>query len=156
MSESVLIEIKKQNRQKPPLSVARIAGEILAGWALGLVSLLLVLHIGDWLIGPNEPLAFLFLILFFACCPLLYGIGCALGVYLIGSIGKQTGSFSVSLVGGFLLGFIVVLPSLSLFGSRKVTVDLVPSLLLFLLPPIAATICFNLNLRYKEPQPAIH
>ena len=148
MSESVNIENKKQNRQKPPLSVGRIVGEILAGLALGIASLLLV-WIGSWLIIPNEALAYLFLILFFACCPLLYGIGCALGVYLIGSIGKQTGSFSVSLIGGFVVGFIVILPSLSLFKSRKMTVDLIPALLLFLLPPIAATICFNLKRRFK-------
>ena len=148
MFESVLIENKTQNRQKPPLSVGRIVGEILAGLALGIASLLLV-WIGSWLIIPNEALAFLFLILFFACCPLLYGIGCALGVYLIGSIGKQTGSFSVSLIAGFVLGFIVILPSLSLFKSRKMTVDLIPVLLLFLLPPIAATIAFNLNRRFK-------
>ena len=148
MSEPVNVENKKQNRQKPPLSVGRIVGEILAGWALGIASLLLV-WIGSWLIIPNEPLAFLFLILFFTGCPLLYGIGCALGVYLIGSMGKQTGSFSVSLIGGFVLGFIVILPSLSLFHSRKMTVDLIPALLLFLLPPIAATICFNLNRRFK-------
>ena len=150
MCESVIIENKKQSRQKPPLSVGRIVGEIFAGLALGIASLLLI-GIGSLLIIPNEALAFLFLILFFACCPLLYGIGCALGVYLIGSIGKQTGSFSVSLIGGFVVGFIVILPSLSLFSSRKITVDLIPSLLLFLLPPIAATICFNLTRRYKEP-----
>ena len=93
MSESVIIENKKQNTQKPPLNVGRIVGEILVGLILGIVSLLLVLFTGFGLIGSNESVGFLFLILFFAGCPLLYGIGCALGVYLVGSIGKQTGSF---------------------------------------------------------------
>ena len=147
MYETIDIENRKH---KPPLSVIRIIGEILTGLTFGTVSLLLVLHIGFWLIGPNE-IGLLFLVIFIACSPLLFGIGCAAGVYLIGSIGQQTGSFSISLIGGFVVGLVVLLPSISL----RVIGNLVP-LLVLIIPPIPATICFNLSRRYKKPKPAIH
>jgi len=148
MSESINIEYKKQ---KPPLSVVRIVGEILISLALGIVSMLLVFFTGFWITGSNELGDFLFLILFVAGSPLLFGIGCVAGVYLVGSIGKQTGSFSVSLIGGFAVGFVVLIPSLSLFNIGKVTDNSVPLLLFWLIPSIAATLCFNLTRRYKEP-----
>ena len=148
MSESINIENKKQNRQKPPLSFLKIAGEILVGLALGFILLWVVYCAGFGLIGSNKPMAALFFLLFFVSCPLLYGIGCTVGVYLVGSIGKQTGSLSLSLVGSFMFGIVVLFPSFSLLDSRKV--NLVLLLLLLLIPPIMATLCFNLNRRYKE------
>ena len=65
MSESVNIENKKQNHQKPPLSVGRIACEILAGMALGLVALLVVYIAGIVLVGKGEYAVFGFLSIFF-------------------------------------------------------------------------------------------
>jgi hypothetical protein len=158
MSESINVENKKQNRQKPPLSIGRIAGEILAGLALGFVLLLVVYVTGSVLVGKVGPAessgeleAILFLIMFTIVFSPLYGFGSAVGVYLLGTRGKQTGSFLLTLAGGFVGAIVVLLPSFSLFFSGKVIVHLVPLLLLLLIPPGMATLGFNLTRRYKEP-----
>ena len=151
MSESVNIENENQNHHKLPLSIARITCEILAGYALGSISLLLVFFTGFWITGSNELGDFVFLILFLASSPLLYGIGCASGIYLIGSIGRQTGSFSISLVAGFVAGLVALFLTFCVFRTLTVMQNLVP-LLLFIIPPIPATICFNLTRRYKKPK----
>ncbi len=158
MSESVNIENKKQRRQKPPLSFGRIAGEILAGLALGFVLLLVAYVTGSVLVGKVGPAessgeleAILFLIMFTIVFSPLYGFGSAVGVYLLGTRGKQTGSFLLTLAGGFVGALVVLLPSFSLFFSGKVIVHLVPLLLLLLFPPVLATLGFNLTRRYKEP-----
>jgi hypothetical protein len=155
MSESINVENKKQNRQKPPLSVGRIAGEILAGTALGLVALLVAYVTGIVLVGKVGPAgssgqleAILFLIMFTIVFSPLYGFGSAVGVYLVGTRGKQTGSFLLTLAGGFVGALVVLLPSSSLFFSGKVIVHLVP---LLHIPPGVATLGFNLIRRYKEP-----
>ncbi|MGD8786796.1 MAG: hypothetical protein PVJ60_05190 [Phycisphaerales bacterium] len=158
MYETIIIENKKQ---KPPLSIIRILGEILAGFALGLIVLLCVLYISywisDWIFGSSEiPLEVLFLPTLICGSPLWYGIGCAAAVYLIGSIGKQTGSYSITLIGCVVLGYVVLFPSLSFFRISKVTDNSIPLLLLWLIPSIAATICFNLTRRYKNPKPSTH
>ena len=158
MSESINIENKKQNRQKPPLSLTRIIGEILAGTALGLVALLLAYVTGSVLVGKVGPAessgeleAILFLIMFTIVFSPLYGLGSAVGVYLLGTRGKQTGSFLLTLAGGFVGAIGVLLPSFSLFFGGKVIVHLIPLLLLSLIPPILATLGFNLRRRYKKP-----
>ena len=45
MSESVSVENKEQGHQKPPLTVGRIAGEILAGTAVGYALAQLVVYV---------------------------------------------------------------------------------------------------------------
>ena len=117
MSESINIE-----NEKPPISIARIACEILAGWALGFVLLLVVYLIGTRNLIDSYGLvrqdsAFVFLMMFATGFPFLYGFGSAVGVYLIGTRGKQTGSFLLALAGGFLGALVVVLPSFFLFTS---------------------------------------
>ena len=168
MSESINIENKKQNHLKPPLSLARIAGEILAGAVAGLAVALPVAYvIGIVLLGtdlsavpavPAVPAVLGFQVIFDLVFPPLYGLGSAVGVYLLGSRGKQTGSFLLTLAGGLVGGLVmlVMLP-LALFlssdyivGVEKIVgwalVVLIP-----LIPPIFATIGFNLRRRYKEP-----
>ncbi len=160
MSESINVENKKQNHLKPPLSVGRIAGEILAGTATGLAVVLLVsvtyfVYLG-YILGHKRDYVVVELIaLFDIVCPPLYGLVSAVGVYLVGKIGKQTGSFLLTLIGGFLGGLIAhlsVLPALFLSSDVKLEVELWALMILILLiPPIFATIGFNLRRRYKQP-----
>ncbi len=140
MSESINVENKKQNRQKPPLIIAKIAGEILAGLVLGLVALLVVYVTGIVLVGkdlstasPATAAVLGFQVIFDLVFPPLYGLGSAVGVYLLGTRGKQTGSFLLTLAGGFVGALVVLLPSFSLFFGGKVIVHLVPLLLLLLI-----------------------
>jgi len=158
MSESINVENKKQIHLKPPLSVGRIAGEILAGLALGFVLLLVVYVTGIRLIigkggitgSIGQLHGLLFVVIFTMVFSPLYGFGSAVGVYLLGSRGNETGSFLLALAGGFVGALVVLLPSFSLFFSGKVIVHLGPLLLLLLIPPGVATLGFNLIRRYKE------
>ena len=158
MSESVNVENKKQNRQKPPLSAGRVAREILAGLALGLVTLLVAYVTAIVLVGKVGPAessgqleALLFLIMFTIVFSPLCGFGSAVGVYLVGTRGKQTGSFLLTSAGGFVGALVVLLPSFSLFFGGKVVVHSVPFVLLLLIPPCVATLGFNSRRRYKGP-----
>ena len=149
MCESINVENKKQNHQKPPLSVGRIAGEILAGTALGLVALLVVHVTCIVLVDKGCYAAFGFLAFFAIFFPPLYGLGSVVGVYLVGSRGKQTGSCLATLAGGFAGTFVMTAVLFSflivLLGAERIL--LAPVLLI---PPIFATIGFNLRRRYKE------
>ena len=153
MSESITGENKEQNRKKPPLSRRRIAGEILAGLAVAVTVPFVAVCVfvipaipdsSDW--GPLG-MFLIFMSVFFAF-PILYGPASAIGVYLVGSRGKQTGSFLLTLVAGFLGGLFtsfILWVSLSLQLSSKLIA------LGLLIPPIVATYGFNRTRRYKEP-----
>ncbi len=158
MCESINVENKKKNRQKPPLSVGRIACEILAGLALGLVALLLVYIAGIAFVEKGEYAVFGFLSIFFIFFPPLYVLGGAGGVYLVGTRGKQTGSFLLTLAGGFLGGLLTLLMisiGINLSDELILIVFLLFwSLFVLLIPPILATIGFNRTRRYKEPPSA--
>ena len=159
MSESVNVENKKQNHQKPPLCVGRIACEILAGAVAGFaVAFPLTYVTGIVLAGIDEKTGPVFIGLFFIVFPPLYGLASAVGVYLVGSRGNQTGSFLPALSGGFLGGFfmLVMLPLVGLLlgvlivGVEKIVLWAI-CVLVLLIPPILATIGFNRTRRYKEP-----
>jgi hypothetical protein len=156
MDESIAADKTKQNRQKPPLSAEKIAGEILAGAVTGLVALLVVYGAGIVLFHgyEGEAAVFLFLGMFIPVSPPLYILGTAVGVYLVGRIGKQTGSFWATL-GGVLLG-VPVIALLYLYidmaGDMMLgAVKIVLWALVFLAPAIMATLGFNLTRRYKKP-----
>jgi len=167
MNEPITAENKKQNCQKPPLSVVRIACEILAGTATGLVVALPLACVIGFLLVYEDLLvyevsgfaAFGFLATFAAkfayVFPPLYGLGSAVGVYLVGTRGKQTGSFILTLAGGFLGGLLTLLMfSIGIYISDELILIvflLFWSLLVLLIPPILATVGFNLRRRYKEP-----
>jgi hypothetical protein len=164
MFESINIENKKQR-------VARIACEILAGAVAGLAVAYPVAYvIGIVLVGKDLSAVFGFQVIFDIVFPPLYGLGSAVGVYLVGSRGKQAGSFLPTLAGG-LVGGIVMLVMLpfALFLSSDYIVEVESSdyivgvekivgwalvVLISLIPPIFATIGFNLRRRYKEPPSA--
>ncbi|NQT01802.1 MAG: hypothetical protein HQ580_07265 [Planctomycetes bacterium] len=166
MSESVNIENKKQNRQKPPRSLIRIVGEILAGTVAGLAVVLLVYvtyfvylryilgHIGDYVVF--ELLALLDIV-----CPPLYGLASAVGVYLVGTRGKQTGSclptLAGGLLGGLLMYFMLPIALVLVSGTEGIEEKIFVwalVVLISLIPPCLATLGFNLIRRYKEPPSA--
>lgn len=158
MCASINVENKKQNHQKPPLSRRRIAGEILAGTALGLVALLAWKHVAGTLLGGDRTDNWVGLITFFLVSLMLYGPASAVGVYLVGTIGKETGSFPLTLGGAFagVITMCVMLPlSLEVSGVLIVGVERIVSFAVFafvlLIPPTMATLGFNLTRRYKKP-----
>ncbi|MCP4611477.1 MAG: hypothetical protein GY845_22425 [Planctomycetes bacterium] len=152
MSESIDIENQKQNRQKPPLSVGRIACEILAGIALCIVALLVVYVTGTMLIKEGFFSAFGFGVMCIFFFPPLFALASIVGVYLVGTVGKQTGSFWATL-GWSLLGMFVMVILTFACGHLSVGTGerIVMCGLLLLIPPIATTYGFNLTRRYKEP-----
>ena len=148
--------------QKPPLSIARVTCEILAGTVLCIVALLVVCGICIVLFGRpktgghGSELAIVGIFtMFIFVFPPLYVLGGAVGVYLVGSRGKQTGSFLLTLPGGFLgLLVIVILAFVGKDSSVGTREKIVIWGFLSLIGPIFATIGFNLTRKYKE-QPAV-
>jgi hypothetical protein len=175
MSESVSVESKEPAPQKPALSVGRIAGEILAGMGVGFAAGLppafgFLLWMGPILAARDcfgaGGIAALFVSLFFVF-PMAYGLASGVGVYLVGRIGKQTGSFLLTLGCAFAGGLAVMgmgmpmwlrmpmgmrntrgVPWLSWLASMPYWAS-VP--LALLLPPLMATCAFNWTRRYKQP-----
>jgi hypothetical protein len=156
MSEPIKIENKNQNRQKPPLSRRRIACEILAGTALCTVALLVVWRIcilrfgrDDYTGSIGQLSAVGILLMFIIVFPPLYVLGSAVGVYLVGNIGKQTGSFLTTLGGG-LLGMFVM--AFLVFAGRDLSIGINKIVIwgfLSLIGPTMATLGFNLTRGYK-------
>ena len=92
---------------------------------------------------------FIFTIVFYP----LYGHVGAVGVYLVGNIGKQTGPISSTLGWSFLgvavFGAVLAGPGLFIGLTRAGPITLL--VLGLLTPPVFATIGFNLKRRYKQP-----
>ena len=157
MSESITADNKKQGHLKPPRSMGRIAGEILAGAATAYALVYLSLYVvgyGAKFAGLGKGCMDGLAVLGIAgmVLPPVYVLGCAIGVYFVGSRGSQTGSFLATL-GGVFLG----LPVMALlFFYIKAAEDMMLGIekivlwpLVFLAAPIMATIGFNLTRRYK-------
>ena len=146
MDESINAANKKKVHQKPPLSVIRIVCEVLIGAGVGflaglagaVVRLVLFPIASTDCFGGNVIVTLFFTFLW------VYGPASAVIVYLIGSTGKQTGSFLATLACGVLggLGALVLLLS----GMPVVAMDAD-----LFISPILATLGFNLTRRYKEP-----
>ena len=168
MSESVNIENKNQNCQNPPLSLGRIACEILAGFVTGFaipVPLSYAVIYGftcmffgapaDWPEkGEFGLFVFVDLAIIIISFLLLYGPATAVGVYLVGSRGKQTGSFLATFGGVFLGVPVIVLLYLYIDMAGDMMLGIVKIVLwslLVLAAPLGSTLCFNLTRRYKEP-----
>ena len=168
MDKPTEIGEKKKTRQKPPLSVLRIAGEVIAGAVMGFAIAVPVAYAVAYVMlymlygGPPEDknlglggflvfgaMAFSFII--------LYGPATVVGVYLVGTRGNQTGSFLVT-AGGLLLAVpVIVLLFIYKDMAEYKTLGIVETILwalVFLAPSISATICFNLTCRYKKPPSA--
>ena len=170
MDESINTTNKKQSHQKPPLSFIRIAGEIIAGEATGATAAAIayllfwvVCHVakGESVGGGSMcditlwDLVIQGIMVLFV--PAVYGLGCAVGVYFVGNRGNQTGSFLATLgfglIGAFfmlIMLFPVVLLSPALIVGVENIVRWALWVLVSFIPPIIATLGFNLTRRYKD------
>ena len=155
MDELINTKNKKQIRQKPPLSLGRITSEILGGMGMGFPVKLLAACIGGIVflgVGGEADTRMAFMTTLSKVTLVVYGIVCTVGVYLVGSRGKRTGSFLLTLAFGFLSGLLVI-AMLSLVRVTRVL--LIRYVLELLTQPIAATVGFNLTRRYKDSTKAI-
>jgi len=170
MNKPVNTGNKKQNRQKPPLNAGRIVGEIITGEATGATAAAIaylffwvVCHVakGESVGGGSMcditlwDLVIQGIMVLFV--PAVYGLGCAVGVYLVGSIGNQTGPFLATLgfglIGAFvmlIMYFPVILISTYLIIGVENIVRWALWILVSFIPPIVATLAFNLIRRYKD------
>ena len=87
--------------------------------------------------------------------PPVYVLGCAIGVYFVGSRGNQTGSLLATL-GGSLLGLpVMAFLYLYIGAAEKYMTSGIEKIVLwplvFLAAPIMATLGLNLTRRYKKP-----
>ncbi len=130
--------------ERPPLSPVRVAGELLAGGIGGLAGFAppLILCIGA---ETSEGLWPAY------CLPVTYPLFTTAGVYLVGCIGDETGSFLATLAGsslGAVAGIIVFVGGLEVFESDT----LLPYIVLTtsLLPSAGAVIGFNLSRKYNS------
>jgi hypothetical protein len=143
-----------QEGAKPPLSGRRIAGEFFAGAAGGtaaaVISFYLSWHLVDRFFprepgsGPAGGPGTLPEVLAYLCLPVGYAIGSAAGVYFVGNIGNETGSFKYTLVGTSL---VVVGGLVAAFLSEDPTPTFLIGTLVSV--PAVATIIFNSTRRYK-------
>lgn len=165
MDESNTAKKNRRKLQKPPLSLARIAGEILAGTIVGFAVAVPVAYAVAYVMlyviygAPPEDknlglggflvfgaMAFSFLI--------LYGPATIIGIHLVGSRGNQTGSFLATAGGLFLAVPVIVLLFLYMDMAEYKTSGIVKTVLwalVFIAAPIMETLCFNLTRKYKEP-----
>jgi hypothetical protein len=131
------VEGKRQKTDKPPLNAIRITGEILAGEVGGIGGAVAGFAVGfvmDYaifvsLLEIKEPEGLMPCTVIGAVAG--YTFGTAGGVYLVGSIGNETGSFWAALAGS----------SVGIMGIWVWGLG----------PPIGATIAFNLTRRYDSP-----
>lgn len=159
------------NNEKPTIDGLRVAGEILSGLGMATGSTIVlrlyyygyIYHASDEFPDSDEfphPAKFYFLLL----APINYTFFSALGVYLVGNTGNETGSFGSALLGSTLgMAVDVILfatlafteDSLAdyLFGQhpKKTLAIMIPIVLA--VPPVMATIYFNRSREYKT-QPA--
>ena len=152
MNESINIANKKQSCQKPPLSVDRITCEILGGMGMGFAVKLLAACVGSIVflgVGGEADARMAFMATLSKIALPVYGIVSAVGVYLVGSRGKQTGSLLLTLAFGFLAGLLVSAMLPLVRGTSGLFIRYALEL------PIAATIGFNLTRRYKDSRKAI-
>jgi hypothetical protein len=163
MCEPSNTEDDKKGHRKPPRSLARIGGEVLTGTATAAAfafSSLYVVGFGAYSAGLGDGCmdGLMVLGIMAYTVPPFYVLGCAIGVYLVGRIGSQTGSFLATLGGAFLglpvmavlYVFVWATKQYMTLGAEKII--LYP--LVFVAAPSTATLCFNLTRRYKEPPPS--
>lgn len=127
---------------RPPLNGWRIAGELAAG-VVGSFFALVVIGLPMWYFRGEEAGGEFMIYAGTALCS-------SLGVYAVGNIGAQTGSYKATL-GCSLLG---ELPAILIFHIIPHTEDWVEGLGFFTTffgtVPLGATIGFNLTRRYKS------
>ena len=141
------VESRELRHRKPPPSVGRIAGEIAVGEVGGWVGIIPVFWVIQLFDDPerDDVFKYPYLALPTILLTMVAGpsLGSSCGVYLVGNIGNETGSFLRTL--GVSAG-VAAIGVLSIFGGAE------PGFLLLALgPPIGATIGFNRTRRYDSP-----
>lgn len=140
------VENRNPMYERPPLSAGRIAGEIIAGGAGGVCGIAVggsILSLGQLDLDEFVPVLI--------GIGIVYIAGSAYGVYEVGNIGDETGSFSAAFGGGFL-GMGVGIASFCLFAYMENPIAIMVGFsVLLAAPPIGATIGFNKTRRYKSP-----
>jgi hypothetical protein len=142
------IEIKEKEvvrKVKTPFNSKRALGEVMGGIGGGALLGLVGGGIGYSLFKVEDPQDFESLAGFIGATlgfAIGYPIGSAIGVYAVGNMGNETGSFMATF-GGSLLGT----------GLGIGTFPLRIGYLSFLFPPLGSMITFNMTRRYKVPPP---
>lgn len=131
---------ERESAPRPPLNAGRIAGEILSGTVCGIG-----LALAGWATyNPNAgPIVNRFLPGGVYGASIGFIIGTPLGIWIVGSIGNETGSFFAAL-GGSFLGALTVILATQIFKSEDF------SLIYLALPIVGSTIAFNMTRRYKS------
>lgn len=139
-------EEKKEG--KPPLSATRIAGEVGAGTALGLLGAGLPIVLFSS--GEGEDWGGLFAMV--AISPITYTLGSIAGVYLVGNIGDETGYFPSALLGGIAGGAIAITKWILTLEKLSDSDVLYKTCMItgLMFAPIGATIAFNLSRKYES------
>jgi hypothetical protein len=127
---------------RPPLDAVRVSGQVLGGVSGGLVGALLGAMIDSDCHG-------------FICIPASVALGAlagytggtAAGVYFIGTLGDQDGSFRQAYLGA-VLGIPVQL--LAWYGLESAGAPPAAGYVAFLVPPIVSTIFFNSTRSYSH------
>jgi hypothetical protein len=133
---------------RPPLNAGRVAGEILSGTVCGTVCGIALATAG-WALTYNYNPEFgdfsrlTGLSWAYIGASIGFIIGTPLGVWIVGSIGNETGSFFAAL-GGSFLGALTVVLATQIFKSEDF------SLIYLALPIVGSTIAFNMTRRYKS------
>jgi hypothetical protein len=153
--------------EKPPLSEASIAGEIsvggLGGIAGGCVGVIVGSNLVYQLVTGKTPYEFSGMLYALWGFYIGHPLGSAAGVYLIGNIGDESGSFLATLGGGYIGGLFGTIGLEWALRTDCAWYKVLPALLS---APIAATIAFNLTRKYQSstdsdgekqnPAPAIY
>ena len=122
----------KKTEKKPPLSLIRLAGEFFAGGTLGAV-------FGYGVSGGSS----------YYIIPYGAALGSSLGVYLVGEIGNETGSFLNTLLGSTcgVVCFLYTGPDPDYQGSLRASFAIAS----FTVSTLGAVIGFNVTRKYDAP-----
>jgi hypothetical protein len=129
---------ENKRRERPPLSGVRIAGELLAGAGTGVLSGYITHKIvGDYeKNSPEDSGGFGQIFIFISG----FSLGTHIGIYLVGTMGNETGSYFVTLTGSIL----------GLLGGAFLT-PVTYGISLLILPLIGPVYAFNLTREYNSP-----
>jgi len=137
---------------KPPLNTVKVAGELLAGCVLGAAAGMGGAYLGASISILDTGRSFGDIIAGAGLGMMAaYPLGCALGVYLVGNLGNETGSFGSALLGAYG-GMVVGVGSAYALNKLSPNVSSVASLAILVTPALFATLAFNRSRRYKNPQ----
>ena len=130
------LKAQKHSTKTPPLNAVRITSQVLGGSAVGFGLGYLTASLGSDVYSS-----------------MVYGmggylLGSTIGVYLVGNIGDETGSFRAALLGsltGWLTSYVLAAISTTCVELDDDSL----TLLILALPPIGATVGFNRSRKYK-------